>query len=104
VHLIGQSGEPILLRFTRPFITNNSLVTNNYLASYHNSLASYQQLLSRCFLWVSKQLDKLDTPETTGFSNPQAFSGALALLRTLQPGAFVLLNPAVSWVSLSNYY
>ena len=51
-------------------------------------------------------LSKLDTATkgTKQFSNPQAFSSTLAVLRTLQSQAFGLLNHLVPSVLLSNYY
>ena len=38
------------------------------------------------------------------FRDPQALSSILAVLRMLQPRAFVSLNTIESLVSLSNYY
>ena len=61
-------------------------------------------------LLVLSSLNKLDatTKGTKLFSNPQALSSALAVLRTLQPRAFGLLkgllNRLVSLVLVSNYY
>ena len=55
---------------------------------------------------VLSSLNKLDAVAkgTKRFSNPQALSRALALLGTLQPKAFGLLNHLVSLVLASNYY
>ena len=55
---------------------------------------------------VLSSLNKLDTATkgTKRFSNPQAFSSALAALGTLQPQAFRLLNRLVPLVLASNYY
>ena len=44
------------------------------------------------------------TKGTKQFSNPQALSSALAVLGTLQPQAFGLLNRLVPLVLASNYY
>ena len=51
-------------------------------------------------------LSKLDavTKGTKRFSNSQALSGALAVLRTLQPQAFGSLNCLVTLILASNYY
>ena len=51
-------------------------------------------------------LSKLDavTKGTKRFSNPQALSSALAMLGTLQPWVFGLLNCLVLLVLVSNYY
>ena len=55
---------------------------------------------------VLSSLNKLDaaTKGAKRFSNPQALSSALAVLRTLQPRAFGLLNCLVPLVLASNYY
>ena len=55
---------------------------------------------------VLSSLNKLDamTKGTKRFSNPQALSSALALLGTLQPQAFGLLNSLVPLVLVYNYY
>ena len=55
---------------------------------------------------ILSSLNKLDsvTKGTKRFSNPQAFSSALAALGTLQPRAFGLLNCLVPLVLVSNYY
>ena len=56
--------------------------------------------------FVLSSLNKLDaaTKETKRFSNPQALSSTLAVLGTLQPQAFSLLNCLVPLVLASNYY
>ena len=55
---------------------------------------------------VLSSLNKLDavTKGAKRFSNPQALSSTLAVLRTLQPWAFRLLNYLVPLVLASNYY
>ena len=55
---------------------------------------------------VLSSINKLDaaTKGTKRFSNPQALSSALPVLRMLQPQAFGLLNHLVTLVLASNYY
>ena len=55
---------------------------------------------------VLSSINKLHaaTKGTKRFSNPQALSSALPVLRMLQPRAFGLLNHLVTLVLASNYY